>query len=149
MKNNLLISAVVALLITNSNAVKLHQKNFHQLRYEESEGPTKADNGDSDNSVIYREDDINNKSEKASGWTNPLSWTDNGEDDDEVLMLKFKSLNENGEEISPDRKRNVKDAKLDEDIEETQESEKQAEIDVKNGNKVLDDKEAKDKVAAE
>ena len=39
-------------------------------------------------------------------------------------MLKFKSLNENGEEKSPDRKRNVKDAKLDEDIEETQESEK-------------------------
>jgi len=55
-----------------------------QQRYDESEGPTKADNGDSDNVVVYRESDIKN-GEKFSGWTNPLSWTDAGDADETVV----------------------------------------------------------------
>ena len=52
--------------------------------YDESEGPTKADNGENDPSVVSREADIAN-GKKKSGWTNPLGWTDDGTDDDTVL----------------------------------------------------------------
>lgn len=63
---------------------------LQRLRYDESEGPTKEDNGDLDQVVVYREDDVKN-GEKFHGWTNPLSWTDEGADDDTVLfMLKSK-----------------------------------------------------------
>jgi hypothetical protein len=58
--------------------------------YDESEGPTKEDNGDSDNVVVYRENDIKN-GEKFSGWTNPLYWADTGADDDTVLLQKSRS----------------------------------------------------------
>ena len=85
-----------ALLTSSTEAYRLQQRAF--VRYEEGEGPTKADNGDSDFSVVNREADINEKSEHASGWTNPLSWTDNGEDDDLVVNMKFKSLNEDYED---------------------------------------------------
>ena len=54
------------------------------IKYDESEGPTKADFGDSDPSVILREHDIKN-GEKASGWTNPLGWADDGTDDEVVI----------------------------------------------------------------
>lgn len=54
------------------------------VQYDESEGPTKADNGELDEVVVYRESDIKN-GEKFSGWTNPLSWTDDGASDDTVL----------------------------------------------------------------
>jgi len=57
-----------------------------QSKYDESEGPTKEDNGDSDHVVLYREDDVKN-GKKFSGWTNPLSWTDDGNDDDTVLFM--------------------------------------------------------------
>jgi len=67
----------------NDDDVVLTQQKS-QLRYDESEGPTKEDNGELDNVVVYRENDIKN-GEKFSGWTNPLGWTDNGEDDDVVL----------------------------------------------------------------
>ena len=61
-----------------------------KLRYDESEGPTKADNGENDQFVTWRESDIAN-GKKFHGWTNPLGWTDDGEDDDTVLtMLKSK-----------------------------------------------------------
>ena len=53
--------------------------------YDESEGPTKADNGELDEVVVYREADIKN-GEKFSGWTNPLSWTDDGSADDTVVL---------------------------------------------------------------
>ena len=59
--------------------------NFVQTSYDESEGPTKADNGDSDFSVVYREADTEN-GKKFSGWTNPLGWSDVGDDDDSVLL---------------------------------------------------------------
>jgi len=60
--------------------------------YDEAEGPTKADNGDSDFSVVYRESDIKN-GEKFSGWTNPLGWTDNGADDDTVVTQLEAQIN--------------------------------------------------------
>jgi len=61
------------------------------LQYEESEGPTKVDLGDIDHLVVGREADDDYKDHgpldkgKFHGWTNPLSWTDNGEDDPTVL----------------------------------------------------------------
>ena len=54
------------------------------MRYEESEGPTKTDNGENDDWVTRREQDTKN-GEKESGWTNPLGWSDEGDDDDTVL----------------------------------------------------------------
>jgi len=59
--------------------------NYIQQRYDESEGPTKVDNGDSDYSVVYREQDTAN-GRKFSGWTNPLGWRDTGVNDDTVLV---------------------------------------------------------------
>jgi iron uptake system EfeUOB component EfeO/EfeM len=55
------------------------------IKYDESEGPTKEDNGELDQVVVYRENDIANGA-KFSGWTNPLSWTDSGADDDTVVL---------------------------------------------------------------
>jgi len=40
----------------------------HLVQYEESEGPTKADNGQNDNLILNR------AAWGAIGWTNPLSW---------------------------------------------------------------------------
>jgi hypothetical protein len=60
--------------------------NFLQTGYDESEGPTKEDNGEADPSVVYRESDIKN-GEKKSGWTNPLGWADTGAADDTVLVF--------------------------------------------------------------
>lgn len=53
--------------------------------YAESEGPTKADNGEADPNVVLREADTGN-GVKFSGWTNPLGWSDTGVDDDSVLL---------------------------------------------------------------
>ena len=55
------------------------------VRFDEAEGPTKADNGEDDPGVVLREHDIAN-GKKASGWTNPLGWSDDGTDDDSVLV---------------------------------------------------------------
>merc|ERR1712046_435013 len=55
------------------------------LRYDEAEGPTKVDYGENDDSAALPEADIEN-GKKASGWTNPLGWTDSGEDDESVLL---------------------------------------------------------------
>ena len=55
------------------------------LKYDESEGPTKADNGEIEEAVVYREADSAN-GKKESGWTNPLGWSDTGEDDDSVIL---------------------------------------------------------------
>ena len=54
------------------------------VRYDESEGPTKADNGEADGAVVHREADVAN-GKKVSGWTNPLGWADTGADDADVL----------------------------------------------------------------
>jgi len=53
--------------------------------YDVAEGPTKADNGEDEPGVLAREKDTGN-GVKASGWTNPLGWSDNGDDDDSVLV---------------------------------------------------------------
>ena len=55
-----------------------------KIRYDESEGPTKVDFGDSDPTVILREHDVEN-GKKASGWTNPLGWADTGAGDENVI----------------------------------------------------------------
>lgn len=95
------------------------------LRYDEAEGPTKADNGDSDDTVIYRESDINGKSDKESGWTNPLSWTDDGTGDDMILDMHFKPLDEPYKKFTPP------DYEIDEDIVDSMNNEKEAEETVK------------------
>jgi len=46
-------------------------------KYDVSEGPTKADNGESEETVVLRESDTGN-GVKFSGWTNPLGWSDDG-----------------------------------------------------------------------
>ena len=52
--------------------------------YAVSEGPTKVDLGEADDQVVLREHDIGN-GVKFSGWNNPLAWTDDGTDDENVL----------------------------------------------------------------
>ena len=63
------ISAAVLALIANVQAVE----------YAVSEGPTKADNSEADETVLPRTLDADGK------WENPLSWSDEGADDDTVL----------------------------------------------------------------
>ena len=63
------ISVAVLAIIANVQAVQ----------YAESEGPTKADNGEADEVVLQRTLDTGGK------WSNPLGWTDAGADDDVVL----------------------------------------------------------------
>ena len=90
----------IALLLAATQAVSLYSGetvlwikqasapvNHSLIQYAESEGPTKADNGESDQDwfILQREHDINVDDSKASGWTNPLSWADNGDDDDNVV----------------------------------------------------------------
>ena len=43
------------------------------------------DLGEHDPGVVGREKDVAN-GKKASGWTNPLGWSDDGNDDDGVLL---------------------------------------------------------------
>jgi len=62
-----------------SSSVESVMPDNHLIQYEESEGPTKADNGQNDNLVLNR------AQWGAIGWTNPLEWTDNGDDDDLVV----------------------------------------------------------------
>ena len=90
----------IALLLAAAQAVALNSEetvlwikqssatpsNHNLLQFDQAEGPTKADNGESDQDwfVLQREHDTGNGT-KASGWTNPLGWADNGDDDDNVL----------------------------------------------------------------
>ena len=50
------------------------------LQYAVSEGPTKADNGEADETVLARED------RTVSGWVNPNSVSDTGSNDDWVVL---------------------------------------------------------------
>ena len=43
------------------------------------------DLGELDDHIMLREHDIGN-GVKASGWTNPLGWSDTGADDDQVVL---------------------------------------------------------------
>ena len=60
--------------------------------YDESEGPTKTDNGENDDFVTLREQDIKN-GEKESGWKNPLGFTDAGDDDESVITQLDSQIN--------------------------------------------------------
>ena len=55
------------------------------IRFDESEGPTKVDLGEDDPKVVGRADD----DPEAKKWhkENPLSWTDDGDDDHVVLTM--------------------------------------------------------------
>ena len=57
-----------------------------KLNYAESEGPTKVDLGENDHEVLPRED------VEESGWTNPLSVADTGDDDEVVVTMVDGSL---------------------------------------------------------
>ena len=59
------------------------------MRYDQSEGPTKVDNGELDQVVVNREHDIAN-GYKYGGWHNPLMDADGGADD-ETVVLQIKS----------------------------------------------------------
>ena len=63
-----------------------------QLRYDVSEGPTKADNGENDHQILGQDTAWLKKF-----WTNPLEWKDDGSDDDTVLTML------NGSMIRPRR----------------------------------------------
>ena len=51
------------------------------IRYDVSEGPTKVDFGEADDQVARRTLD------DGGHWSNPLSWHDNGDDDEVVLTM--------------------------------------------------------------
>ena len=57
------------------------------MGYAESEGPTKVDFGEADPAVVEREADNAYLAggSKFHGWTNPLGWTDDGNDDEAVI----------------------------------------------------------------
>lgn len=86
-----------------------------RLRYEEAEGPTKADFGEADETVTFHQFEEGDKK-----WVNPLSITDDGEDDDVILNMNFKPLDENYKKFVIPR------YDLDEDIVDSLESENDA-----------------------
>ena len=51
------------------------------------------DYGEKDFNVVPREADIQNGAKK-SGWVNPLSWHDDGADDDKVVLQLKEKLNQ-------------------------------------------------------
>ena len=82
--------------------------------YEESGFDTKVDMGDTDGAVVGRESWRDDKVlEKPSGWVNPLSITDDGTDDDKILDMQFKPLDE------PYRKFIMPKYRYDEDIDDS------------------------------
>jgi len=62
-----------------SSLVETQMEDNQNVQYAESEGPTKADNGMNDNLILNR------AAWGAIGWTNPLTWSDDGTDDDLVV----------------------------------------------------------------
>jgi len=63
-------------ILGNVEAVKINSL------YAESEGPTKADNGENDDGVVNREEE----SDPKSKWKNPLGRSDEGDADDDVIL---------------------------------------------------------------
>ena len=57
-----------------------------------------ADFGEQDDQVVLREHDTGN-GVKFSGWNNPLAWTDDGKDDDAILV-QTKDENEDDDETN-------------------------------------------------
>ena len=89
------INLAIFCLIASTNAIK--------LSFDESEGPTKADKGESDDQVLHASSLDHDKGVK---WTNPLNWKDDGTDDDKVLTQSDGSLivlkSTRGSETMPD-----------------------------------------------
>jgi len=81
---------VLVLTKTDGSLVEVKDETF--LQYADSEGPTKVDFGELDQAVVPRFKDAGNGF-KHNGWTNPLSWTDNGEDDEVVLLQQRQRMN--------------------------------------------------------
>ena len=75
------------------------------------------DNGEDDSGVVYREAD---SSKEDHGWSNPLSWTDDGTDDQYVVNMEFKSLD------APYQEYQAPTYMLDEDIIDSMSDEKYA-----------------------
>lgn len=83
----------VLVLMTANGIVEKRVPDDSFLAYEDAEGPTKIDYGENeDHSTLIREwdnpDYLSSMKPKFSGWTNPISWTDGGEDDDKILLRK-------------------------------------------------------------
>lgn len=62
-----------------SSMIEANMEDSQNVQYAESEGPTKADNGQNDNLILNR------AAWGAIGWTNPLEWSDDGSGDDLVV----------------------------------------------------------------
>lgn len=93
--------------------------------FEESGFDTKVDFGQDDPNVLTRESwSEKEPTEKYSGWVNPLSIMDDGMDDDKILDLNFKPLDE------PYRKFIMPAWRYDEDIDASMRSESYAETEV-------------------
>jgi len=79
----------VLILMTQNGIVERRIPESLLIAYEESEGPTKVDFGDADMHVLGRDRDgpdyLEKMGPKFHGWTNPLSWTDGGDDDEKVI----------------------------------------------------------------
>ena len=73
--------ALLGMLAVETQAIK--------IKYDEAEGPTKADKGENDDQVLHASSLDHNKGVK---WTNPLHWHDDGTDDDKVLTQSDGSL---------------------------------------------------------
>ncbi len=120
-KKKIIILLFLTTYATRSNGFQLIQKAL----YPQSEGPTMIDYGENEAAVIGREADQNDLNQKSSGWVNPLSITDDGKDDDLVLDMHFRPLDEAYTHYKPPS------FKLDSDILASMESEKWAEVNVK------------------
>lgn len=93
--------------------------------FEESGFDTKVDFGQDDPNVLTRESwSEKEPTEKYSGWVNPLSIMDDGMDDDKILDMNFKPLDE------PYRKFVMPAWRYDEDIDASMRSESYAETEV-------------------
>ena len=111
--------------------------------FEESGFDTKVDLGDTDSAVVGREKWREDKpTEKPSGWVNPLSIMDDGTDDDQILDMNFKPLDE------PYRKFIMPKYRYDEDIDDSMASLSSAEKMIGKEFEIMK-KKAKDEVAKE
>ena len=112
------------LLLVGANAFKLEQNQkqriLSNLRFEESEGPTKADLGEDDENIVPRMKDLGPLDEKENGWINPLSIADDGMGDDLVVDMSFEDKKKKSSWYMPE-------PVLDEDIVASLKSEAQAE----------------------
>ena len=74
------------------------------MRFDQSEGPTQADNGELDQVVVNREHDIGNGFKYGgyglTAWHNPLADADDGQNDDDVILQLHDIMRTNSNEES-------------------------------------------------